>query len=404
MGIAYVPGLVWIAALFFIGIVISLVSQKLKIPDIILLLLVGIILSIKGYTISNFFPESYLLAFTVFALILIVFDSASNLKISEVLDISPIAVKLSVVFLLLNVLILTFFTQLIFFNIKDFSTIYISVVFSAIMAGTSPEVLSSFTSVAKHKVLDILSFESIINDPITLIFPIIIFNVYTGALKTNSIVNSFIQQVLLGVLFGFMIGYVAFNLLRLIYSNEDNISPLILVALSLGTFVLAEELNGDGILAVTTLAIMFANAPIREKFELQKFSNIFANFLRVVLFILLGLIIKLQFSLDFIINSLALFFILLLIRFLSVELVCAKSNFTLREKIFMTLNIPKGITTAILLIIISTLFLAEDQILNLGLIFIIYSIILGSISIKFANSWLNINRPKLEDIKSKPLK
>jgi len=272
------------------------------------------------------------------------------------------------------------------------------------MAGTSPEVLSSFTSVAKHKVLDILSFESIINDPITLIFPIIIFNVYTGALKTNSIVNSFIQQVLLGVLFGFMIGYVAFNLLRLIYSNEDNISPLILVALSLGTFVLAEELNGDGILAVTTLAIMFANAPIREKFELQKFSNIFANFLRVVLFILLGLIIKLQFSLDFIINSLALFFILLLIRFLSVELVCAKSNFTLREKIFMTLNIPKGITTAILLIIISTLFLAEDQILNLGLIFIIYSIILGSISIKFANSWLNINRPKLEDIKSKPLK
>ena len=404
MGIAFVPGLTWFAALFFMGVTISLIAQKLRLPDVLLLLLAGIFLSLKGYSVDKFIPENYLMGFTIFALIVIVFDSASNLKLSELMDISPIAVKLSIIFLLLNILILTFFTQLIFFNLKDFSSIYITIVFSAVMAGTSPEVLSSLLIKAKHKVLDVLNIESVINDPITLIIPLIVFNIYTGAVATNDVVNSFIQQVAFGIFSGILIGFIAFNLLKIIYSNEDNISPLILVALALGTFVLTEGFNGDGILAVTSLAIMFANAPIREKFELQKFSSLFANFLRVVLFILLGLIIKLHFDFNFIINSFALFLILLIIRYISVEISCANSNFTLREKLFMTLNVPKGITTAILLVIIGQLFLADEIILNLGLMFVLYSVIIGAISMKFSNSWLNLDKPKIEDIKSKPIK
>jgi len=404
MGIAFVPGLTWFAALFFMGVTISLIAQKLRLPDVLLLLLAGIFLSLKGYSVDKFIPENYLMGFTIFALIVIVFDSASNLKLSELMDISPIAVKLSIIFLLLNILILTFFTQLIFFNLKDFSSIYITIVFSAVMAGTSPEVLSSLLIKAKHKVLDVLNIESVINDPITLIIPLIVFNIYTGAVATNDVVNSFIQQVAFGIFSGILIGFIAFNLLKIIYSNEDNISPLILVALALGTFVLTERFNGDGILAVTSLAIMFANAPIREKFELQKFSSLFANFLRVVLFILLGLIIKLHFDFNFIINSFALFLILLIIRYISVELSCANSNFTLREKLFMTLNVPKGITTAILLVIIGQLFLADEIILNLGLMFVLYSVIIGAISMKFSNSWLNLDKPRIEDIKSKPIK
>ena len=404
MGIAFVPGLTWFAALFFMGVTISLIAQKLRLPDVLLLLLAGIFLSLKGYSVDKFIPENYLMGFTIFALIVIVFDSASNLKLSELMDISPIAVKLSIIFLLLNILILTFFTQLIFFNLKDFSSIYITIVFSAVMAGTSPEVLSSLLIKAKHKVLDVLNIESVINDPITLIIPLIVFNIYTGAVATNDVVNSFIQQVAFGIFSGILIGFIAFNLLKIIYSNEDNISPLILVALALGTFVLTEGFNGDGILAVTSLAIMFANAPIREKFELQKFSSLFANFLRVVLFILLGLIIKLHFDFNFIINSFALFLILLIIRYISVELSCANSNFTLREKLFMTLNVPKGITTAILLVIIGQLFLADEIILNLGLMFVLYSVIIGAISMKFSNSWLNLDKPRIEDIKSKPIK
>src|SRR3990167_4094019 len=339
MGIAYVPGLTWFAALFLMGVVISLFAQKIRIPDIILLLLTGIIFSLKGYSIEQFIPNNYLLGFTVFALILIVFDSASSLKLSELMDISPIAIKLSVIFLLLNVLILTFFTQLIFFDINDFSTIYIAVVFSCIMAGTSPEVLAGFLGSFKSKILDILNIESVINDPITLVIPLIIFNIYTGALATNSIINSFLIQIGLGLL--------------------------------IGIFVLTEALNGDGILAVTSLAIMFANAPIREKFELQKFSTLFANFLRVVLFILLGLLIKINFDLKFFIDSFALFLILLAVRFLSVQISTSKSGFTFKEKVFMTLNVPKGITTAILLLILGQLFLAEELILKLGLMFII---------------------------------
>ena len=92
MGIAFVPGLTWFAALFFMGVTISLIAQKLKLPDVLLLLLAGIILSLKGYSVDQFIPENYLMGFTIFALIVIVFDSASNLKLSELMDISPIAV------------------------------------------------------------------------------------------------------------------------------------------------------------------------------------------------------------------------------------------------------------------------------------------------------------------------
>jgi len=105
-------------------------------------------------------------------------------------------------------------------------------------------------------------------------------------------------------------------------------------------------------------------------------------------FILLGMLISINWSVFFVITSIALFAVFLLIRLLSIH-ISFWGEFTFREKIFMTLNAPKGIATAVVIFLLSTYAIPGlTAILDYGLAFILYSIVLSTIIIKFAKHFI----------------
>ncbi|RME54781.1 hypothetical protein D6777_02690 [Candidatus Woesearchaeota archaeon] len=388
--VSYLSNISWLSLLLLLGVIASILSLKLKIPQLLLLLVIGVGL---GQLNIVSFEEQFLVSFGVFALVMIVFDSTSKFKLSDVGTIYPKALKLSLIFLFVNLVLFTLFTHLVFDGELTLSSFLISLLFSAMMSGTDPgAVLSIFADSKDVKVAKMLEFESIINTPITVIFPLIILYWFEGSLHAGDIIVYFIRGVMAGIGTGFVLGIVSFRLMRKEYL--ETVSPLLIVALALISYTLAEFIGGNGVLSVTALGIVFGWAVITHKSHLKKFVKIFTNFLTIVVFIMLGLLVKLPNNKWFFLNSLLLFAIYLVLRFVSVSLAFRK-EFTLKERIFMSLNVAKGVAVAVIAFIIlaklSTpgLLSAQDaismkQMLDLSFLFILYSVVLSTITLRFA--------------------
>lgn len=379
----YLTELTWFSVLLLIGIIVSIIANKIKIPNVLFLVLVGMV---AGYFKEIKFDPTFLAMFATFALIMIIFQGSSKFKPKEISSISPLASKLAFIFMFFSIIALTFTIHVIFRSPYTLKALLVSGLFAALMSGTSPEVTLSLLKDAKNKVIRILEFESILNTPLMVIIPLVILQIYKGqfTLIPEKLLITFLQNIMTGIGTGLVIGLIVYRVMK--YSYSELISPLILVATALITYTLAEFIGGSGILAVTTLGIVHGIMYIKGKNSMDKFSAAFTEFLKITVFILLGLVIKVPFrDKFFILNSLILFTVYVLFRYFSVGLALRKTAFTAKQKIFMSLNAPKGVAVAVVAFIIAEEAVELTEflpILNLTFLFILYSIILATITEK----------------------
>ncbi|MDD5086811.1 MAG: cation:proton antiporter [Candidatus Nanoarchaeia archaeon] len=385
-----------LAVILAIGILCTLLSEKLKIPNVLLLVLAGIVIGHARYygdEIINFSPL-FLTCIGTLALVMIIFDSSSRFKLKEFDTFSFRAMKLAIIFLFLNLIILTIAVILIF-GIKN---IFLAMVFSALMAGTAPDVvLTMLRNTSKNRVIELLNIESIINTPLVVLIPFIILDFlkdYKAELFLSKFMESvapFINQFVTGIGAGILIGIIVFKVMRTQYS--ESLSPLALITTALVTYILAENLKGNGVLAVTTLGLFFGNIYVKEKESLHEFSYIFANSLEILVFVLVGIMIKIPLDFSFFAKSVMLFIIYLVIRYMAVQMCFSKLNYSFKEKLFMSLNVPKGIAVTVVVFILATFEIEGiEPILNLILIFIIYSIVLSTIVVKASKNFLEADK------------
>ncbi|MBW2991699.1 cation:proton antiporter [Candidatus Woesearchaeota archaeon] len=383
--------LTYLGVIFITGIILSMLSVKLKIPNVLLLLAFGIFLNYLGKIglLEITFPPVFIASMGLLALVMIVFDSSSRFKIREFDEFSMKTLKVTFIFLALNLIFLTIFTRYMF----GIQNIFLALIFSALMSGTSPSGVFSFMKQSKNAVVEFLQIESITNTPLIVLLPFLFLELIGGNGGQDFIttlvsqLGPFLEQVISGIGSGIIVGLIFFKVMRRYYSAA--LSPIATVTAALITYVLAENLGGNGVLAVTTLGLFFGNIFIKQKEELQKFSFMFTNLLEVFVFIIIGLIIDISFTQEFFIKSLALFGLFLLIRFVALNLSFFRKEYHMKEKIFMTLSIPKGIAVAVVAIALSTVLIPQmNTILDLVLAFFIYSIIISTIIAKFSKFFI----------------
>ncbi len=388
--------LTYLAIILLIGILCTIISEKIKIPNILLLLLAGLFasnLDVPGLGFREFSPV-FLTSMGVLALVMIVFDSVVRFKIKEFDAFSMKALKLTGVFLLLNTIILTISSMLIF----QIESVFLALIFSFLMSGTDPAAVMVMFKNAKNRIIELLEIESVLNTPLIVILPFIVIDLISKVGADNITLSHILNQVIIfmpafflrlvaGIGSGVFVGLIVFRIMKKAYS--ETLSPLALITSALLTYVLAENLGGNGVLAITAMGIFIGNVYLKEKSNLFEFSSIFANSLEILVFFLVGLIINIPLSLTFFMKSISLFAIYLVIRYLSIHLSFPRVNYSLKEKIFMTLNVQKGIAVAVVTFTLITLDIGGvDVILNLILVFMLYSIILSTIIRRFADSFL----------------
>jgi len=214
------------------------------------------------------------------------------------------------------------------------------------------------------------------------------------ALKDELAIATFIdqlvpllQQFVVGIGAGVLVGLIMFKFMRKVYSVV--LSPLAVITSALLAYIIAENLDGNGVLAVTSMGLLFGNVYLKQKFQLKEFASIFSNSLEILVFVLIGMVIAIPFSTNFIIKSLALFLLYLLIRFISIIFSLRGMNFTLKEKIFMALNAQKGIAVAVVVFSLATLGIdGMGIVLNLSLAFMLYSIVLSSVILRIVKFFI----------------
>ena len=342
----------------------------------------------KGDIIVHF-PQVFLTSVSILALVLIVFDSSSGFKLREFTSFSIRSLELTGMWLLLNVIFVTIFTLKLFPG----TSIFMALLFSTLMSGTAPDAVVMMLGKTKNAVFELLEIESIVNTPLVVLLPFIMLD-FIKSVEVEYIfskfleqIGPFLQQFVTGIGAGIVVGIFIWRFMKRKYS--ETLSPLAIITFALLTYILAENLGGNGVLAVTTMGLFFGNIYLKEKVRLKEAATFFANSLEILVFILVGIVIRVPLNFVFILKSLIFFIIYLGIRYAAVSISLKELNFKFSEKMFMTLNVQKGIAVAVVAFTLTTLHITGLQtILNLTLLFMLYSIILSTVVIRFADRFV----------------
>ena len=390
-----------IAVVLLVGMLLSAFAYKIRIPDVLLLLIAGMLIGSIPYQGRYLieFPTLFLTATSILALAIIVFNSASRLKFRELDQFSARAMWLTLVFLLLNVIVLSVAFRFIFGL-----PIIFGILLATIVSGTAPEITLSLMERAKDKAIEILKIESLINTPLTVLFPFLILDFITGVeiVELAAVIEQivpFLAKFVAGIGAGMLIGLIMFKGLK--GTRSKVYLPLSVIIGALLAYVLAENLGGNGVLAVTTLGLFVGNIYKKEKIEeLLSFETLLAKSLYILVFVLIGFIIKLQLTLDFLWRASALLGIYLIVRYISVAVVFPPKSkeFTFGQRLFMTLSAPKGIAVAVVAFTLTTFLVPGSvnylpgpeirSVLDLTLFFMLASIILATLALMFSKGFL----------------
>ncbi|MBW3012378.1 cation:proton antiporter [Candidatus Woesearchaeota archaeon] len=382
--------LTFIAVALLIGLLSSLLAQKMKVPRLLLLVISGMLfgLIIRSENLNLGLPDLFISGLSTFALILIVFESTARIRFRQLDVASWTAIKLTSATVIFNIVFFVPAIMLVLFGGQT-ESLFLSLMFAAIMSGTSPDVILSVLGKSKKKIIDTLKLESLFNTPVTVILPLLVVSLSEGFRQgvLSEVGASFIIQITSGIGAGVVVGLIAFKAMRKAYSEA--FSPIAVITVAIITYILAENINGSGVLAVTTLGLFFGNLKIEHKVSLLEFESLFSDLLRIIIFVLFGFLVVLPSRWLFFIQTILLFIAYTLIRLLGTTLSSRQS--TWKESVFIALIGAKGIPVVVVTFTLIALNIAGFNVLvPYILAFVLLSMIVSTVAARFSKFFLGV--------------
>ena len=210
----------------------------------------------------------------------------------------------------------------------ELSFIY-CLLFGALISPTDPiAVLGILKSAKAPKTLETkIAGESLFNDGVAVVVFIVLLGIATGGheISASHIILLFLEEAVGGVIFGFAIGWITYQLLKQVDNYQVEI--LLTLALVMGGYALASAIHVSGPIAVVVAGLLIGNhgrtfgMSDHTREHLDTFWELIDEILNAVLFVLIGLeVLILPFTTDVLMVSLLLIPLLLTARFISVAI------------------------------------------------------------------------------------
>jgi len=330
-----------ILTFLLLGSFLHLVSKRIHVPFTLLLVLAGVSLAL----VSNVFVPSEMVVGTddlaphlsflhfignfnlspdvVFYIFLptLVFESAFNLRLSQLRQSMSAIANLSILGLIISMGIIALSLHYIFGIPLE-----VTLLFGVIVSATDPvAILAIFKEVgAPRRLRTIIEGESLFNDGTALVlFGILTTGLFLG--EHHSFVfgfGDFLMKVVGGGVFGALMGFLFSRLIGAVRENQ-NVEMSFALILAHSTFLFAEHLHLSGIIATVMAGIYLGNFG-RHKISpniietMDHFWDHMAFIVNVLVFLLIGIAITQSASGDFLVPSLIAFVVVILARFATV--------------------------------------------------------------------------------------
>ncbi len=372
-----------IGLFIFWGHYLSGVFERRGIPDVLGLMVIGILLGPVFHIVDTTSFGKFGSLFSNLVLIFILFESGTDLKISEIKESFKDSAGITTLGFFVTWLTVTIMCKLIF-DLPMLSCLFIG----STLGGTSSAVVVGL--VKKIKVLpktsSTLIMESAETDVFTLAIPLSILGVMiTGDIQANVVVSQFIASLVIALILGIGGAFLwSFIINKIPTLKETKFStPAFLFIL----YGLAEYLQYSGPLTALSFGIAIGNLTYLEPKLLERFipnqnillpkdeRDFFSQLvflLRTFFFVFIGVSIQIN-RMDWLLWGALITLALYIARILVVKVVIQKET-PLLDKAVISIMIPKGLGAAV----IATLPLQQAHVDGLIIQSICFAVILFS--------------------------
>ncbi|MCR4292765.1 MAG: sodium:proton antiporter [Candidatus Kuenenia sp.] len=257
----------------------------------------------------------------------LLFAGALHVNMEDLSKHKYIIIILATVGIVANTFIVGSLAWLVFalVNIK-LSYIY-CLLFGALIAPTDPiAVIGILKKAGISKSLETkITGESLFNDGVAVVVFLILLEIATGGHEVTfqHISFLFLEEAVGGIVFGFVVGMIAFFMLKAVDNYQVEI--LVTLALVMGGYALANMLHVSGPIAVVVAGLLIGNKgrllAMSEKTRghLDSFWELIDEVLNAVLFLMIGMeVLVVTIKINYLIAGLIMIPIVLIARFISV--------------------------------------------------------------------------------------
>jgi CPA1 family monovalent cation:H+ antiporter len=277
--------------LLLIASLVGTITERLRVPYTAGLVVIGLILALVGQREINVSPQLFL------GLLVppLIFEAAFHVKAKDLFqDLAPI-LSLAIP----GVLLTTFLVGGVLYWGTDFSLIT-ALLFGSLIAATDPvAVVVLFRSLGVPKrLLLLIEGESLLNDGTAIVlFNLMLTIAVTGYFNLGESIINFFMVSGGGLVIGFLLGLI----ISLAISQIDNplIETTLTSVLAFGSYIVAEQFNVSGVLAVVSAGIVSGNLGPRRmapttRILVYNFWEYAAFLANSFIFLLIGLQIDLN--------------------------------------------------------------------------------------------------------------
>jgi len=355
MGDLYNTSLFVGSILLLFSIILSKSSNKFGLPILVVFLFIGMVAGSEG--LGGIEYEDYELthSLSLIAICLIIFTGGIETHIKDIKPIFRSGVVLSSFGVLLTSFLIGAFCYFLF-DIAIYESLLIGAILSSTDAAAVFTAFRDKNSQVKKRLKSVLEFESGSNDPMAYLLVIIFLGFYQQQIELGwNLLFIAISNPLIGYVGGFFFFKIFEFVNDSIELDFQGLYPALTIAFLFLTFSTVTALDGNGFLAVYTLGIKLGNKRIVHKKLLMSFFDGMSWLFQIGLFILLGLLVFPSRLLDVAPTGVVLsLFLIFIARPLTIFISLAFSQFTRKEKIFISWAGLKGASPIVFASLVAT--------------------------------------------------
>lgn len=379
-----------LGGIIFMGFFGSLFFQRTKVPDVLLLMFLGLLIGPVFHIVEPASFSGITPYFAALALIILLFEGGLGLNLFKVLSEISRATGFTLLIFLLSI-VATGIIMSSFFS----WTIYQGFLLGAVLGGSSSAIVIAILNriKASEGVKTLLTLESAITDVLCIIFSIslievILSNSVSLGAVGNRLMGSFSIASIIAVIFGLF----WINLLKKF--GELEYGYLLTLAMTFLLYAFVESIKANGAVAALVFGLMLSNANDIAKMlrlkgnyaikrSIMSFHKEMAFFIRTFFFVYIGILIDLTSitSLNFVIMAFSVVFGIVIARRLGIWLFGMFSETVRDNSSTMNAMMPRGLAAAVLASLPSSMGMQINGFVDIAFLVIIATNIITTVSI-----------------------